>query len=169
MCLFVLVGGWPAAGKSTLARALAEELAIPCLSKDAVKESLMDALGAPTTVEESRRLGEAAVRALLGLARECRDGAVIDSTWFAYTRPLVLGLPGSVVEVRCRTDLETVRQRHRGRVRDPRHLDDARTEDELWATEVPPLGVGPLVEVDTTDPVDVRALADRVRAAILSR
>ena len=35
----MLVGGWPAAGKTTLSRALALELAVPYLSKDAVKES----------------------------------------------------------------------------------------------------------------------------------
>ena len=52
----MLVGGWPASGKTTLARALAVELGAPYLSKDEVKEALMDALGTPATVEESRRL-----------------------------------------------------------------------------------------------------------------
>lgn len=60
---FVLVGGWPAAGKTTLARPLACELKFAYLSKDDVKEALMDTLGAPSTVEESRDLGRAAVAA----------------------------------------------------------------------------------------------------------
>jgi adenylate kinase family enzyme len=33
---FVLVAGWPAAGKSTLARALAAELGLPLLAKDEI-------------------------------------------------------------------------------------------------------------------------------------
>jgi predicted kinase len=77
----VLVGGWPASGKTTLARALAEELGVAYLSKDEVKETLIDGLGAPSTVEESRHLGAAGVRAVLQAAQGCR-GAVIDSTWF---------------------------------------------------------------------------------------
>jgi 2-phosphoglycerate kinase len=47
---FVLVGGWPAAGKSTLARSLAAELELPLLAKDEIKEALMDGLGYPATV-----------------------------------------------------------------------------------------------------------------------
>jgi predicted kinase len=34
---FVLVAGWPAAGKSTLARALAAELGLPLLAKDEIR------------------------------------------------------------------------------------------------------------------------------------
>lgn len=79
--LYVLVGGWPASGKSTLARALAPQLGIALLSKDAIKEALMDALGTPASVEQSRRLGVAAVHAILRAAQEV-PGAVIDSTWF---------------------------------------------------------------------------------------
>jgi hypothetical protein len=42
---FVLVGGWPASGKTTLARALAVELQLPYVSKDEVKEALGRARG----------------------------------------------------------------------------------------------------------------------------
>lgn len=159
----MLVGGWPGAGKTTLARALAGELGLPCLSKDDVKEGLMDALGAPATVAESRRLGAVAVGTLLRIAQSC-PGAVIDSTWFPYSLPLVRALPGTVVEVRCLVGRDVARERYRSRVRDPRHLDGARTEEELWGTPVRPLGVGPLVEVDTSGPVDVAGLAARLRS-----
>jgi predicted kinase len=162
---FVLVGGWPASGKTTVARALAAELELAYLSKDEVKEALMDQLGAPSTVEESRELGAAAVAAVLRAARGC-PGAVIDSTWFPYALPLVQQIPGPFVEVRCRVDVSVARDRYRRRIRDERHLDALRTEDELWAAEVPPLDVGPLIEVDTAETVDVAALAGRIRSAM---
>jgi hypothetical protein len=165
MKAFVLVGGWPASGKTTLARALASELRLASLSKDEVKEALMDRLGAPSTVEASRELGGAAVFAVLRMARGC-PGAVIDSTWFPYSLPLVRDLPGPCVEIRCRIDRAEARRRYRRRVRDERHLDAVRSEEELWGTEVAPLGVGPLLEVDTAGPVDIAALADRVRSAV---
>jgi predicted kinase len=162
---FVLVGGWPGSGKTTLASALANQLGVAFLSKDEVKEALMDCLGAPATVEESRELGSAAVTALLRLARGC-PGAVIDSTWYPYALPLVRDLPGPLVEIRCRVSVEVARQRYRSRVRDERHLDRLRTATELWGAEVPPLGVGPLIEVNTEEPTDVAGLADVVRTAV---
>lgn len=162
---FVLVGGWPGSGKTTLSHALASHLDLPCLSKDAVKEALMDALGAPASVEESRTLGRAAVFALLRAAGGC-PGAVVDSTWYPYSQPLVRALPGPVVEVRCQVPVEVARARYRDRLRDERHLDRQRADEELWGSEVVPLGVGPLLEVTTIGPVDTARLATQIRAAL---
>ena len=71
---FVLVAGWPGSGKSTLAAALAAELGLPLLAKDEIKEALMDGLGRPQTVAESRRLGTAAVLAMLRAAPDLPRG-----------------------------------------------------------------------------------------------
>ncbi|WP_210651374.1 AAA family ATPase [Nocardioides sp. SYSU D00065] len=161
----MLVGGWPGSGKTTLSRALASELRVPYLSKDTVKEALMDALGAPATVEQSRELGRAAVFAVLGAARGC-PGAVIDSTWYPYAEPLVRALPGPVVEVRCRVAVDVARDRFRNRLRDGRHLDHLRAEAELWSSEVLPLGAGPLVEVNTHEPVDIARVAALIRSSL---
>jgi predicted kinase len=163
--LFVLVGGWPASGKSTLAVALAAELGLPLLAKDEIKEALAGALGVPADVAASQRLGRAAVLAMLRVAARC-PGAVLDSTWFDYTRPLVAALPGRPVEVRTALSRELARERYLARAasRHPGHLDRDRTAEELWGRPVEPLGVGPLVEVDTSGPVDVPALAARIRA-----
>ena len=57
--VFILVAGPPGSGKSTVARPVAEALGLPLLVKDAIKDTLMDELGAPATVEESRELGRA--------------------------------------------------------------------------------------------------------------
>lgn len=162
---FVLVGGWPGSGKTTLSRALAASLGVDYLSKDDAKEALMDALGTPATVEESRRLGRAAVTVTLRLARGCR-AAVIDSTWYPYAAPLVAALAGPLVELRCVLPVEVARSRYRARSRDRRHLDAVRTDAELWGDVVAPLGVGTLIEVDTEHPVQLARLTRRVREAL---
>ncbi|WP_338200032.1 hypothetical protein [Candidatus Nephthysia bennettiae] len=96
----MLVGGPPASGKSSLAAPLAVELELPLIAKDAIKEALMDVLGLPGDVEESRRLGRAAVMAMLTIARTS-PGGVLDSTWYPYARPALAELRGPLVEVRC--------------------------------------------------------------------
>jgi predicted kinase len=165
--MHVLVGGWPGAGKSTLARALAAELAVPLLAKDEIKEAFAEVLGQPADVEASRRLGRAAVRVMLAAARRCPH-AVLDSTWFEDARPFVEALPGPLVEVRCLVDRRLARSRYLARAagRHPGHLDRERTEDELWGRPVLPLGVGPLIEVDTSGQVDVASLARRIRSEL---
>ena len=165
--LYVLVGGWPGSGKSTLASALAAHLGLPLVAKDEIKEALADALGRPQDVPASQQLGRAAVRVMLRVAERC-PAAVLDSTWFPEVRPLVSTLPGALVEVRCVVDVELARRRYAARAagRHPGHLDRQRSDEELWGSPVLPLGVGPLVEVDTSGDVDVpRVAADVLRAA----
>ena len=161
--LFVLVGGWPGSGKTTLAGALATELRLPLLAKDTIKEALADALGPPADVPESQRLGRAAVRVMLRVAHGC-PGAIMDSTWFPEVRPLVTRLPGTLVEVRCVVPKEVARARYcrRAATRHEGHLDLLRTEEELWGGPSLPLGVGPVVQVDTTRAVDLAGLVTEV-------
>jgi predicted kinase len=161
--MFVLVGGWPGSGKTTLSTQLAAHLHLPLLSKDVVKQSLMDHDGVPADVAASRRVGEGAVVAVLTVARQL-DGAVIDSTWLPYSRPLVERLPGVKVELRCTVPRRLAEERYGERLTRLGHFDAERHDDELWRP-VPPLGVGPLVEVDTSGPVDLPALAARLRQA----
>ena len=160
---FVLVAGWPGSGKSTLAAALAAELRLPLLAKDEIKEALMEGLGRPCTVAESRRLGQAAVLVMLRAARTC-PGAVLDSTWFDYALPLARALPGRLIEVHCTVPRELAMARYRARTghRHAGHLDAARADDELWGEPSRPTGLGPVVAVDTTGPVDVAALAANI-------
>ena len=160
---FVLVSGWPGSGKSTLAAALAAELGLPLLAKDEIKEALMEGLGRPETVAASQRLGKAAVLAMLRAARTC-PGAVLDSTWFDYALPLACTLPGPLIEVHCTVPLDLARARYRARTghRHAGHLDGVRSDQELWGEPSRPLGLGPVVVVDTSGPLDIAELAATV-------
>lgn len=163
---FVLVAGPPGSGKSSLAASLAGELGLPLLAKDEIKEALMGVLGPPATIEDSRRLGRAAVMAMLALAKSA-PGAVLDSTFYPYTVPHLEQLPGTLVELRCRIPREVAQQRYRARsaTRHVGHLDDDRPPEELWNEHhLTPLGLGPVLEVDTTQAVDVGRLAEQIRA-----
>jgi predicted kinase len=167
---FVLVAGWPGSGKSTLAAALATELGLPLLSKDEIKETLMDGLGPPETVTQSRRLGRAAVLAMLRVAARC-PGAVLDSTWFGYALPLARSLPGRLAEVHCTVPRDLARARYQARSagRHPGHLDADRTETELWGEPVRELGLGPVITVDTSGHVDIPGLVARLSAILPGR
>ena len=63
----ILVTGIPASGKSTLARALGEELRLPVISKDSLKELLFDHVGFRSR-EEKVRLGNASMEIMYAVA-----------------------------------------------------------------------------------------------------
>ena len=73
----VYVSGAPGAGKSRLAAPLAAELGFALITKDRIKETLHDALGAPEPdLAWSRRLGAAAMELLWALS-----GSAPSSRW----------------------------------------------------------------------------------------
>lgn len=160
--VFVIVSGPPASGKSTLAPALARELALPLIAKDTIKDALMSVLPVPD-VDTSRRLGRAAVVAMLAVATQAPRGAVIESNFYRSAAVQNLRrLPGAVVEIFCRCDSQIAHARYQARAasRHAGHFDVDRTVEELWNDEVaqPVAGGWPLLEVDTNGPVDVAAV-----------
>jgi hypothetical protein len=114
-------------------------------------------------VADSQRLGQAAVLAMLRVARRC-PGAVLDSTWFDYALPVARALPGKLVEVRCTLPLDVAKARYLARAsrRHAGHLDAMRSDQELWGESLPSLGLGPVVQVDTSGEVDMHQLIARL-------
>jgi predicted kinase len=167
--LYVIVDGPPAAGKTTLAIALAPALGLPLIAKDTIKDALMSVL-APPDVAASRQLGRAAVAAMLAVAAQSPVGAVIESNFYRSVAAGELSaLPGAIVEVFCRCSADLARHRYRARAgtRASGHFDTERTDEELWNPEVaePVAGGWPVIEADTSGPVDLEILIGSIRAA----
>lgn len=164
--LFVVVSGAPGSGKSTLARDLAPALGLPLFMKDTIKEALADEFPA-ADVAESKRLGAATMRVLFALGRD-NVGAVIESTW---DPTLSLGelsrLPSPIVEVFCDVPPEIAQQRFvaRAGTRHPVHFDVEQGDNlQGWIDRHPQKIAGnwPVIDVDTTQPVDLSALVAEV-------
>jgi len=171
--LFVIVDGPPASGKTTLARPLAVCLGLPLLAKDRIKDTLMEVLP-PPDVEASRVLGRAAVAAMLAVAVDSPVGAVLESNFYRSRAARELGqLPGPIVEVFCRCDRQVALNRYRLRAgtRSAGHFDALRTDEEIWNPEISePVAAGwPVIEVDTSQPVDVVSVVQLIRQAVALR
>ena len=164
-----MVNGLPGSGKSSLAPRLAAELDGVCLGKDRIKEALADAV-----VTQVPRLGAVAMETVWSLAAGVSGLVVVDSWWFR-PRDLEqartgLGRSGAqaAVEIWCDVPAELARSRYISRKRHVVHADAEKlaTEWTGWATAAVPLALGPVIRVDTARTVDIRALAEDVRAAL---
>jgi predicted kinase len=136
-----LVTGLPATGKTTLARALARTLAAPLLSKDAIKEPLLDILGAADR-SASRRLSDASFAVLFELADEYLPllGTVVMEGNFrpAEHEPVLQALlarhaPVMCVQVLCRVPEALRQERLVQRATDPARHPGHR--DGLWVAQ----------------------------------
>ncbi len=169
----VVVSGAPGAGKSTLAAPLARALGFPLLAKDVIKESLFDALGHVDAdpLASSRRLGGAAMELLWRLAGAC-PSVVIEANFrshSAHERRRLAALSPRPVEVYCRLPAEQAAARYARRGARPDHhpVHVMRSLPVSAFHEFQePMGLGPVLEVDTSTPVDVPALAGQVLAAL---
>lgn len=157
----VVVSGLPASGKSTLAARLRDELRLPLLSLDTVKESLVDGLGADAP-DDRFALRRAARQVIVDLTAANPGGCVIDvwidpggdeSRFCDGLRELGdLAFSELVCRVPVDVALERYGRRHRHRAHLP--LDDYyRRRIEDAAPLIGPLGLGPHLDVDTTTPV----------------
>jgi predicted kinase len=160
--LIVLVSGPPAAGKTTLATALAPALRLPLISKDDIKESLTDSLGdAAGDLAWSRRLGGAAMELLWRLAARC-PSAVLDANfrpYNAYEHTRLRQLDATIIEIHCNCPADELARRFadRARTAHPAHP-LTQLPAELLADYDRPMAAGDVITVDTTGSVDVDSL-----------
>lgn len=173
----VIVSGPPGAGKSTLARPLANHLGLPLLAKDPIKEQMADAIGDPAFALSSQ-LGLAAIKQLYSTAGELiryGQGVVVES--FFHKGPaepdlLPLLARSRAVLIHVRADDALLLSRFERRSTDPDrhpiHQDAARLGDmRRYLAE----GVAdmldldcPRIVIDTTyGPIDPEEVAFMVR------
>lgn len=138
--VLLIVNGYAASGKTTLARALSRELRWPVLVKDLFKEQLFDRLGA-TDYEDSKRLGVAAIEMMFGAARELLvvgTSVIIESPLVprydnARLRSLERDADFLTVQVVLTGDPDVLFERYRTRAergeRHPCHFDHDRLAD----------------------------------------
>lgn len=166
----VFVSGAPGAGKTSLAVPLAAELGFALVCKDRLKETLHDALGAPTPdLAWSRKLGAAAMELLWALAADA-PSVVIEANFRPhdpYQRNKLAALAEHPVEIYCQCDpgLAAHRYNDRARTCHPIHV-LASIPAGVRAEYDQPVGIGTLVTVNTAIPVDVTAVAAAVRASL---
>ncbi|MGB7353053.1 MAG: AAA family ATPase [Acidobacteriaceae bacterium] len=167
----VIVSGPPGSGKTTLARPLARQLGFALLSKDDLKESLYISLGGtPGDVAFSRRVGDAAMDLLWVLAMRC-PAVVLEANFRTRSpeeRARLAALDAQVVEVYCRVPLEEAARRFAQRARQERHHPAhplTEMSPERMAAYEGPFAMHPVIELDTTHPVDLPALVEMVNAS----
>lgn len=159
----ILVNGVPATGKSSVARFLADARKWPILALDSVKEPFFDHLGVGDR-EFNRKLGRASYQAIWSIVRDAPDGMTfIVDAWFGFQPRdvleghLVRAGVGSTAEVWCHAppDILVARYRERLHLRHGGHPGEAfLPELDALARRAEPLRRGPILDVDTTQPLD---------------
>jgi predicted kinase len=170
----VAVTGIPASGKTTVATALRMQLGWPLISKDVVKEALFDALGTGD-LEWSRRLGRAGHVVMYSLAQTIPQ-VILDAHFQrGIAEPELQALDRRIVQIYCRCPVDVAAERYRRRIDDPdrhpAHLPEHQSDQviERWMNDVPtPLDLPKslLVEIDTTGPVDIEAIATSIQTCV---
>jgi predicted kinase/diadenosine tetraphosphate (Ap4A) HIT family hydrolase len=155
----VIVGGAPATGKTTLARALGDALGLPVITKDDMKESLAEPF-ATGDLAWSRQLGSAAYGALFTVADRilaAGHGLVLESNFRrgmadAPLRALASLAPTVVVVCRTPDALRRKRYEERAGSRHRVHIEDAILAEWISDDAESLIDIGtPRLIVDTTD------------------
>lgn len=160
----LFVTGPPAAGKSVVAEYLAEALpGFVFIQKDVLKETLFEAGDAAVG---SRGLSDAAMELLWALVPKS-PRAIVEAnfrTRDARERERFAELEAEKLEVHCWCPADVAMRRFAARA-EGRHPAHSVKELSLRVYEESeaPFGMGPLIRLDTTGPVDLPRLLEQVR------
>jgi predicted kinase len=179
----IIVTGRPAAGKSTLARWLSQELKLPLVSKDTIREELFDRLGWEDR-KWAQELGKASVDMMFYFARaelEVGHSMIMENSFYppvsnSRFQALKEKYDAESLQVVCDSDRETLFQRFKSRSqtgdRHPGHGDQDVLEElyrNLGIASSQALDIGgAVIEVDTTDftQVDYQGILNQVKELI---
>ena len=162
----LIVTGRPAAGKSTLAKWLSQELKISLVSKDSIREELFDRLGWKDR-KWTQELGKASIDMMFYFAKAELDvghSIIMDNAFYPpVSNPRFQALKeqyhAKSIQIVCNSDRETLFQRFKDRAdsgkRHPGHGDHDLLEERYVylsdaSSQMLDIG-GSLIEVDTTD------------------
>jgi len=166
--LLVVVTGPPGAGKTAIARAVADRLAFPVVAKDAFKELLWERLGAED-LEASRQLGRASFDVLFLLVGELlrKCVSVVAEGNFSAADPFRALPRARILQLHVSAEPETLLSRYRTRSeRHPAHPDveyAPEIAERMWRDDWRPLDIGAeLLQLDTTTFPNLAELAERV-------
>jgi predicted kinase len=173
--VLLVITGVPGAGKTTLGSALAVALEAPFFSLDAIKESLYSDAPEERDRYELRLAAERELVVRLAAAR----GTVVVDLWIAPGRDTsritrLLEQDGrDVVELLCRVPADVAVARYVRRRRGGPHLPpDEPTLERIRAASalLQPMGMGRCIEVDTSGPLNIEMIVDRLaRASSIGR
>jgi predicted kinase len=170
LALIVVVTGPPAAGKTTVARAIAFRFGLPLIAKDTIKEALFDGLGTGD-LAWSQRLGRPTFLVMSALVEEAvaAGASVVVEANFVRGSEIeaqLAALPARFAQVHCSAPLELLLERYATRERHPGHVDSERLDAlrEAVATgRHDPLDLpGETIRIDTSVPIDLEAIAGRI-------
>lgn len=166
----IIVTGRPAAGKSTLAKRLSQELKVPLVSKDEIREVLFDRLGWDDR-PWAQKLGVAGIGLMYYFARTqlLSNGSIILDNAFdpGVTTPQIITLQAEteakIIQIICNADSDILFNRFFDRSKSGgRHLGhrDDNVEESLKAyfakNYSPTMDLeGLTIEVDTADFVSI--------------
>jgi cytidylate kinase len=176
----IIISGLPASGKTSVARALAAKLNIQLFDKDDFLERLYDQHGV-SDWNSRKRLSRQSDKDFQ-IAAVQANTAVLVSHWRPNNTSAITGTPTewvaktfeTVIEIYCECTPAMATQRFLARQRHPGHLDSQRdpgqlAQQMLSLSDGYPLGLGPVVQVNTERKVNFENLLEQLAQQGVSR